>query len=101
MTNLAQLSSEDLVTTRRRLREDYEAFKGRGLKLDLTRGKPSTAQLDLSAELLALPGITEYVADGGVDTRNYGGLQGLIDARKLFSSLMGAPPEQVVASNNS
>jgi DNA-binding transcriptional MocR family regulator len=86
--------------TSQQLKQDYDAFKARGLKLDLTRGKPSAAQLDLSAELLALPGVNDYLAEGGVDTRNYGGLQGLIEARRLFSDMMGVPPEQIVLSNN-
>jgi DNA-binding transcriptional MocR family regulator len=101
MTNLAQLSPNQLATTRQSLQENYDAFKGRGLKLDLTRGKPSPAQLDLSAGLLSLPGADDYLAEGAVDCRNYGGLQGLVEARRLFSALMGAPVEQVVAANNS
>jgi DNA-binding transcriptional MocR family regulator len=81
-------------------RQSYDSFKAKGLKLDLTRGKPSQAQLDLSAELLSLPGSSDYLAEGGVDCRNYGGLQGLAEARRLFSGIMGAPPEQVVVANN-
>jgi len=51
--------------------------------------------------LLALPGAEDYVAEGAVDCRNYGGLQGLVEARRLFSTMMGAPPDQIIASNNS
>src|SRR5271157_1653692 len=83
------------------LQKAYDAFKAKGLKLNLTRGKPSPAQLDLSAELLSLPGPADYMAEGAVDCRNYGGLQGLGEARRLFSEIMGAPPEQVVVANNS
>jgi DNA-binding transcriptional MocR family regulator len=101
MTNLAQLSSEDVVTVSHRLREQYDAFKARGVKLDLTRGKPSPAQLDLSAALLSLPGGEDFVGEGAVDCRNYGGLQGLVEARRLFAGIMGAPAEQVVVANNS
>jgi DNA-binding transcriptional MocR family regulator len=101
MTNLTQLSADDITTASQRLQENYDAFKARGLKLDLTRGKPSAAQLDLSAGLLPLPGVHDYVAEGGVDTRNYGGLQGLVEVRRLFSSLVGAAPDQIVAANNS
>jgi len=77
----------------------YEDLRLKGLKLDLTRGKPSPAQLDLSSELLSLPGSGDYTADG-TDCRNYGGLQGLSEVRKLFSGVLGAPPEQVVVGNN-
>ena len=97
MTNL----TEDIAAVSQQLQENYDAFKGRGLKLDLTRGKPSPAQLELSAALLSLPGSQDYVAEGALDCRNYGGLQGLAEARRLFSAMMGAAPEQVVVANNS
>jgi hypothetical protein len=84
-----------------RIRADYDALKAKGLKLNLTRGKPSEAQLDLSADLLSLPGPDDYLAEDGSDCRNYGGLEGLAEARRLFSGVVGAPPEQVVVGNNS
>ena len=83
------------------LQQSYEVLKKRGLKLNLTRGKPSSAQLDLSAELLALPGTGNFMAEGATDCRNYGGLQGLAEARRLFSGMLGAPADQVVVANNS
>ena len=101
MTNITQANGKEISGVSQEIQKNYEAFKGKGLKLDLTRGKPSAAQLDLSAELLALPGSGDFVAEGGVDCRNYGGLQGLTEARRLFSGIMGAPPEQVVVANNS
>jgi DNA-binding transcriptional MocR family regulator len=101
MTNSTQLSSDDVAPAGRQLQDSYDAFKHRGLKLDLTRGKPCPAQLDLSAALLSLPGSADYVGEGAVDCRNYGGLQGLAEARILFSGIMGAPAEQVVVANNS
>ena len=69
------------------LQEKYDAFRAKGLKLDLTRGKPSPAQLDLSTELLSLPGSADYLAEGDVDCRNCGGLQGLAEACRLFSGI--------------
>jgi DNA-binding transcriptional MocR family regulator len=100
MTDVAQLTSPQTSRVARQVRESYDAFKARGLKLNLTRGKPASAQLDLSAELLALPGSADFMAEGATDVRNYGGLQGLIEARRLFSTLMGAPAEQIVVANN-
>ena len=88
-------------TASSRIQDGYKAFKARGLDLNLTRGKPSSAQLDLSAPLLALPGPDRCHADDGTDCRNYGGLQGLPEARRLFSGLLGAPSDQVVVANNS
>ena len=81
-------------------RAAYEHVKALGLKLDLTRGKPSPEQLDLSNELLNLPGSNHILAEGAVDTRNYGGLQGLVEARRLFVGLVGAPVEQILLGNN-
>jgi DNA-binding transcriptional MocR family regulator len=101
MTNLTQLSPDDIATASQQLKARYEAFKAKGLKLDLTRGKPSHAQLDLSNALLSLPGAQDYLAEDGMDCRNYGGLQGLPEVRRLFSGMLGALPEQIVASNNS
>lgn len=83
------------------MRDAYQAFQTRGLKLNLTRGKPSPAQLDFSAELLGLPGRAGSFMADGADCRNYGGLQGLPAARQLFSGMLGASPEQVVVANNS
>jgi DNA-binding transcriptional MocR family regulator len=85
----------------RELQQNCEAFKAKGLKLNLTRGKPSAAQLELSEELLALPGAGKYMAEGATDCRNYGGLQGLAEARRLFAGMLRAPAEQVVVANNS
>src|SRR5215472_6239018 len=87
-------------TTRiRDIQEAYRCFKARGLRLNLTRGNPSSEQLDLCAGLLSP--CTDYLAEGAIDCRNYGGLQGIVEARRLFSGMMGAPPDQVVVGNNS
>jgi DNA-binding transcriptional MocR family regulator len=101
MVNTSLSGPAILEGSGRQLQENYDSFKAKGLKLDLTRGKPSPAQLDLSLDLLSLPGGADYLGEGAVDTRNYGGLQGLVEARRLFSGLVGAPPEQVVVANNS
>ncbi len=100
MTNSTQVSAQEASRTSEALQAAYDAFKARKLKLDLTRGKPSPAQLDLSAGLLALPGGGDFTAEDGTDCRNYGALQGLPEARKLLAFLVGAPAEQVVVANN-
>jgi len=84
----------------KQLQAEYLALQQRGITLDLTRGKPSPQQLDLSNELLNLPGVPNFMAENAVDTRNYGGLQGLSEVRHLFSSMLEAPPEQIVIANN-
>jgi len=100
MTGFASPSSP-VAGQLRELQQNYDAFKAKGLKLNLTRGKPAAAQLELSEELLALPGKGKYMAEGGTDCRNYGVLQGLAEARRLFAGMLGAPAEQVVVANNS
>jgi DNA-binding transcriptional MocR family regulator len=82
------------------LRANYSALQELGLKLDLTRGKPSPQQLDLSVELLGLLGESDILAEDKTDIRNYGGLQGLVEARRLFATIMGAPPQQIIVGNN-
>jgi DNA-binding transcriptional MocR family regulator len=79
----------------------YEALLAKGLKLDLTRGKPSAAQLDLSNELLTLPGEGIYMDSTGTDCRNYGGTQGLPAIRTIFAPLLNVPVDQLVAGDNS
>jgi DNA-binding transcriptional MocR family regulator len=101
MNNLAQLDAPALAAFHDRQRARYDEFAQRGLKLDLTRGKPSTAQLDLASPLLALPGQADYLAADGTDCRNYGGLQGLAELRALLAPLFGATPEQLVLGDNS
>jgi DNA-binding transcriptional MocR family regulator len=95
------MSQTSASTAASRFEDGYNAFKARRLNLNLTRGKPSSAQLDLSSPLLGLPGPDDCQAEDGTDCRNYGGLQGLPEARRLFSGLLGAPPEQVMVGNNS
>ncbi len=82
------------------VRADYDALVAQGMKLDLTRGKPSTAQLDLASPMLSLPGERHTAADG-TDTRNYQGLQGLPELRAIFSGALQVPVEQLVAFGNS
>jgi DNA-binding transcriptional MocR family regulator len=101
MTRLTELSPEDLRAFHDQVLGRYEAFKKRGLKLDLTRGKPSAEQLDLSTRLLALPGEDDHLAADKTDCRNYGGLQGLSELRALLAPVFGATPENVILGDNS
>ena len=89
------IAASDLSAARR----DYAALQARGLSLDLTRGKPSAEQLDLSAPLLSLPG-ERYLAADGTDTRNYGGLTGLAELREIFSGPLQVPVPQLIAGGN-
>ncbi|WP_374305856.1 aminotransferase class I/II-fold pyridoxal phosphate-dependent enzyme [Methylocella sp.] len=101
MSLIDDLSAPELAALRQRVEADYAAFRAKGLKLDMTRGKPAPDQLDLSNALLALPGEADYTAASGADVRNYGGLQGLPEARALFSQILGATAENIVVGGNS
>ncbi|ACL56923.1 aminotransferase [Methylobacterium nodulans] len=101
MRPLSDQSPETLRASLAVLQERYAVLKGRGLKLDMTRGKPAPEQLDLSEGLLALPGNRDHFTEAGEDARNYGGIQGLAEVRRLFSGVLGAPPEQIAVGNNS
>jgi DNA-binding transcriptional MocR family regulator len=96
---LSALSRDDLATLLEQQQAAYAELKARGLKLDLTRGKPSAAQLDLSDELLNLP--RGFKDSTGTDVRNYGGLAGLAELREIFAELLWVEPEQVIAGGNS
>lgn len=78
----------------------YEGFVSKGLSLDMTRGKPSSAQLDLSRGLLALPGVDDFKTEDGVDVRNYGGLDGFKEGKKLFAELLEVSPEEILIGGN-
>src|SRR5690606_534480 len=82
-------------------RTAYEKLQAEGMKLDLTRGKPSAAQLDLSTPMLSLPGAEDFRAADGTDTRNYGGLMGLPELREIFAPFLQVPVEQLIAAGNS
>ncbi|QEO10039.1 aminotransferase class I/II-fold pyridoxal phosphate-dependent enzyme [Protaetiibacter larvae] len=82
------------------LRADYEELKARGLSLDLTRGKPSAAQLDLSNGLLDLDLSGDHRDGAGTDLRNYGGADGVAEVRAIFSELLGIPVPQLLAGGN-
>ncbi len=80
----------------------YEQFKGRGLCLNMARGKPSDEQLRLSHGLLTAVGADDVLADtDGTDCRNYGGLDGIPSAKKLFADIFGVSEKEVIVFGNS
>jgi DNA-binding transcriptional MocR family regulator len=99
MPNLTQLGTDDLRAFHARARAGYESFAKRGLKLNLTRGKPSSEQLDLCNELLGMPGARDYKS-GSVDCRNYGELQGLPELRALLAPVFQVSADRVVIGEN-
>ena len=94
------LTHEAVAARERELAARFEALKDVGLALDLTRGKPSPEQVALSDGLDDVLG-GDYRLDDGTDVRNYGGLTGIPEARRLGAELLGVRPAEVVAGGNS
>lgn len=93
------LGRDELDAQHELQRRNYAELQAKKLSLDLTRGKPSPEQLDLSNDLLTLPG-TDFRDGEGTDTRNYGGLHGLPELRAIFGELLGIPVQNLIAGNN-
>ena len=98
-TTLERCDPETLRSRERELTAAHDRFRTAGLSLDLTRGKPSPAQLALSDDLDAEDG--PFTAADGTDVRNYGGLDGLPEARRLGAEWLGVRPDEVIAGGNS
>ena len=101
MTELAKLSASDRAALSQQLEQRYNAFKAQGLKLDMTRGKPSSEQLDLASKLTVVLDEQDYKGSDGTDGRNYGGLDGLPELKAIFADMLGAPAAQVVVGGAS
>lgn len=96
------LSKEELEALRTELTEAYEKFKGKGLKLDMSRGKPSPAQLDMGMELMdVLNSGSDMKLESGIDVRNYGLADGIPEAKELMAQMMGVKAENVIVCGNS
>jgi aspartate/methionine/tyrosine aminotransferase len=101
-TTYAEWGAEQLREELDVLRDRYEDFRRQELTLTMARGKPAPAQLDLSAPLLDAPLCDTFPFDSeGDDTRNYGKLFGIPEARELMAQILGVPAAQVLVSGNS
>ncbi len=79
----------------------YEEYKSRGLKLDMSRGKPGRDQLDITMDMLDALSVDDCVSEAGFDCRNYGLLDGVPEAKRLFSELLGIKEERILVAGNS
>ncbi|MDL2298531.1 aminotransferase class I/II-fold pyridoxal phosphate-dependent enzyme [Synergistaceae bacterium OttesenSCG-928-D05] len=97
-----EMTKEELLGEQRQLQAAFDAYKAKGLKLNMARGKPGSEQLALSMPMLdVLNASSDCKAEDGVDCRNYGELSGIVDAKKLFGELMGASEEEILISGSS
>lgn len=97
--NICNFSKAALLSLKAELEEQYQAYVDKKLKLDMSRGKPAGTQLDLTNGILFT--LSNYITEDGVDARNYGGLDGIPEAKKLFSELLNIPTGKIVIGGNS
>lgn len=98
MVKFTEMDSKTLLKYREILLKRYEDFKSQNLKYDMSRGKPCKEQLDLS---MGMMDIEDYKSSDGIDCRNYGGLDGITEAKQLFAKLLEANPDEVIIGGNS
>ena len=101
MKKYAEMSAQERQEELKALRLLFEAEKAKGLKLDMSRGKPAPDQLDMSMSMLEIPAEKLIRSEDGTDARNYGVLAGLPEARKLFADLLGLQPENIIVGGQS
>ena len=102
MKTYTEMSKEELLALKGDLEKQYEDAKALNLALDMSRGKPAAAQLDLSMPMMSLLNEDSVLkAENGTDCRNYGVLDGIPEAKKLMADMVGAKPENVIVYGNS
>lgn len=102
MPTFSEMGTEELTSLKAALTEEYEAYCEQGLSLNMARGKPSSAQLDLSMPMLdILPSTDSCKAEDNTDLRNYGIIDGLPEAKRLMASMLDDDPENVLVFGNS
>lgn len=100
MTPYAELSKAELEALKEKLLTRYESFQARELTLDMTRGKPSPEQLDLAMEMLTGDISRQYRSHTGVDCRNYGGLDGINEAKRLFAEYLEVADNEIIVGDS-
>ena len=97
-----KMSQEELCQVKEGLEKEYAKFKGMGLSLNMARGKPSAAQLDITMPMLnVIDSSSDLIAEDGTDCRNYGALDGIPEAKELIAQMVGSKASNVVVYGNS
>ena len=100
MTAYPEMTAEERRAEYARLQKEFDDLKARGLSLNMARGKPGKAQLDLVSDIFGLMQKSEDYVSDGIDVRNYGEMTGLPAAKRLFADILGCKPEQVFVGGN-
>ena len=101
MTAYPQMTAEERKAEYARLQKEFEELKAQGLSLNMARGKPGKAQLDLVSDIFGLMQAPEDYVSDGIDVRNYGEMSGIPAAKRLFAEILGCRPAQVFVGGNS
>ena len=101
MTDFQQISPQELKQLKEQLQDRYHEFQSKNITLDMTRGKPCSEQLDLAMGLFDCVDDSHYAAEDGADCRNYGGLDGIAEAKAIFSELMEVEKDEIIIGGNS
>ncbi len=97
-----ELTKEELLSLKEKLELEYKGYQDKGLKLDMSRGKPSAEQLDLSMEMMdVLHSGMDLKGEQGVDCRNYGILDGIKEAKELLAAIIEVPIDNIIIYGNS
>lgn len=99
MSEITSYSRDELITLKKELDAKYAEYKARNLALDMSRGKPAGSQLDVTNGIL--DALESYITEDGLDARNYGVLDGIPEAKRLFSELLNIPAEKIIIGGNS
>jgi hypothetical protein len=102
MSSYLEMSKEELMDLKKELSVKYKEMQAKGLNLDMSRGKPCTAQLDLSMGMMdVLNSDTDLTCEDGTDCRNYGVLDGIQEAQKLIGEMIEVNPDNILIYGNS
>ena len=102
MKPYSERTTEELLQEKQELEAKFEDARGKGLKLDMSRGKPSTEQLKISRGILdAIDSTSDLNCASGQDCCNYGLMDGIPEAKQLFADLLEVSPENVIVYGNS
>jgi len=100
MTPYAELDTAELEALKEKLLERYGVFQEKNLTLDMTRGKPSPEQLDLAMDMLTGEISREYKTQSSLDCRNYGGLDGIKEAKELFAEYLEVAADEIIVGDS-
>lgn len=102
MKPYSAMTKDELIQLKEQLQAEYKEIQGKGVSLDMSRGKPAAAQLDLTLDMMDVLTSTSLLkSENGMDCRNYGVLDGIPEAKALMGDIMDAPADQIIVYGNS